>query len=901
MIRAIRYVFILSIVLLALSFAIPAFPLDGADKKLTVNRLDNGATVIVWEDHTNPIVTVDVWMKTGSLVETDETWGLAHYFEHMFYRGTDKRGPRQNRDEIIDIGGMTSAGTWYDYTHFYNTVSSDNLDLAIDTLTDSLMNLKLDDASVTTERSVISEEIKQRIDDPDIYPDEELQALVFADHRYGKRVIGSEDSIKNLTRANFVDYYKKYYSPENAIFVIAGDVKPSDAIAVVDSKTANWAKSGVTAKWDTPSSAPSGYTGTEEIGKYSGALVGIGFKTGGARHTDRHALEVAEYILLTSRNARLRMLMANGASSVYGGYSQYRDAGEFAIFASPKPTVGLEQVAAGVLNTLGEFASEGPTADEVNSAISELQMAIRFYQAGTQERARLLGEAAVYGNVDFYLNYADNLKKVTVSDVKRVANTYFVRENCKVIFFRPQPGAASNGRNEFDSALSALPAPQFSPDLSASVYPDAVTVRNGTGAPPAPAASDYKSSTLANGMKTIIVNLPGADVCSMGVFFPAGSAHDPQGRDGLTQLTLSLLEAGSASISREAAARAISELGNSYGSGADRDYSQVYVTTTIDKSASALDLLKKLCEKPLFDAKAFDDARGSQLAYLTGSSEDIVSVGLDSFKGAAFQGHPYAHSVFGTMESITSMTVDDVKVHWERMSNPKGAVFLFVGDASKAGLTGDLSGSLGTLLKGTGESFAPASAPAAETGLKGAYQVNLTRQQNMLVIGSRTNGVIDTAGTVSGDYAPLMVLGSLLSIRSFREIVYEKGLAYRSVGAYIPWKSGGVLMFYLGYSPSNEQAIYTAVNDQLTRVCTAPVSDDELTGVKGFINGYQVISLENPQDKLMRFGQWEMTGAGFDFLPKFMSGVESVTPAQVQSAAAACFSPASMLQMVVKG
>ena len=108
-------------------------------------------------------------------------------------------------------------------------------------------------------------------------------------------------------------------------------------------------------------------------------------------------------------------------------------------------------------------------------------------------------------------------------------------------------------------------------------------------------------------------------------------------------------------------------------------------------------------------------------------------------------------------------------------------------------------------------------------------------------------------------------------------------------------------MFYLGYSPSNEQAINAAVNDQLSRVCASPVSEKELEGVKGFINGYQVISLENPQDKLMRFGQWEMMGAGFDFLPKFMSGVESVTPLQVQSAAIACFSPASMLQMVVKG
>jgi len=894
--------FVLTLAVIYTAFALhPAYALEDADSRLTIKQLQNGLTVVVWEDHANPIVTVDVWMKVGSLVEDDQTWGIAHYFEHMFYRGTDKRGPRQNRDEIIDVGGMTSAGTWYDYTHFYNIVASEHFDLALDTLTDSLQNLTLLEKNIFTERSVITEEIKQRLDDPSIYPGEEMLALLFPRHRYGKRVIGTLSSISNFSRQGLLEYYARYYAPQNTTVVISGDVKPAEAIELVQRKVAGWKNTGGKPKWNPPENGFSGYSTAEDSGKFASAQACIGFRMPGFRHPDRYALEVAEHLLISGRNATLKKLVNIDVSGIHGSYDHFRDAGTFVIYASPMNDDGLSKTAGSVISAIAEYAKTGPSNGDVSNAISELLHAIRFYQSGTSERARLLGEAVTYGNPDYYLNYADNILKVTPDDVRRVINAYFVKDNLSIIFMRPQPGVASGGKDALDNALAELP-PSEDVDFDSVLYRDNVAERSGTGAPPAPELSESRALTLNDGMKAIIVDQPGADICSMGIFFPAGCANDPKGKEGLTQLTLSLLEYGSAVLPRESVWRTIAELGNQYGYGADRDYSQVFLTTTVDMATRGLEFLKDIVRRPTFDSGFFEEARANQFGRISGAAEDIVTVGLESFKQAAFNGHPYSQPVFGTPESLQAITPRDVGAHWERMSNPDGAVLIFVGDAGKTGISSDPERAIGRILFGTGTPFESAGEEAVTSGLTGSFQVNLPRQQNFLVIGARTSGVLyNGADDVSGEYGPLMVLGSLLSIRSFREIVYEKGLAYRSVGSFLPWRSGGVMMFYLGYSPDQESAVFAAVSDQIAGVCSTPPQDEELRGVKGFITGYQAISLESAQDKLLRYGQWEMTGAGFDFYSEFINRINEVTPEQVQAAAQNCFSEGNMLQIVVKG
>ena len=146
-----------------------------------------------------------------------------------------------------------------------------------------------------------------------------------------------------------------------------------------------------------------------------------------------------------------------------------------------------------------------------------------------------------------------------------------------------------------------------------------------------------------------------------------------------------------------------------------------------------------------------------------------------------------------------------------------------------------------------------------------------------------------------------MALASLLNLRVFRHIVYEKGLAYLSVAEFSPMVSAGAFSLTLGYSPARESEVYAAVSEEISILAGSAPSDTELSGVKGFLKGFQAISIELPEDKVARFGQWEMTGCGYDFLPAFNASVDSATPAGILNLAQRVFAEGSVLQIVVNG
>ncbi len=886
-----------SLLLFFLQFGVAgAFALEGADKALTIEKLENGLTVAVWEDRSKPIVTVDAWINAGSLAEDDSTWGIAHFFEHMFYRGSTNRPPRANRDEIIAVGGMTSAGTWYDYTHFYNKAPSAHFENAVDTLTDSLQNLTLPEEGVRLEKSVITEEIGQRLDDFDIFGWEESLGFMFPGSRLGKRIIGTPEAISRYTRDDFVKYYSGFYSPGNTTIVVSGDVNPAQAIDLIRRKTSGWKTGGAKPEWKKPANAFPGFGGKDVTGKSNAAQLNLGFVMPGFRHPDRYALEVAENILLTGGTARLNAIKGSAVLGVWGGYQPFRDAGTFIFYVAPPRTGTMNDAAAAVINVIAEAAANGVTDAEVRSAVSILELAVKFYQEGTLERARLIGEAITYGNPDYYLNYVQNLRAVTAADVKRVLNSYFAAENCRIVYFRPQAGFGTGGEAALESALEKLPNPG-PPDFSKTLYPDAAASRRGTGAPPRPAASDNKSVTLPDGMKLIIVNKPGAEIFSAGVFFPAGSAHDPAGKEGLTSLTLSLLEYGTASMSRQDVRTRIAALGGNFGIGVERDFSCVFITTIANDAENGIGFLKSLVENPALTGAAVQEAKNSQLAGISAFSEDIVSAGVEGFRQFAFQGHPYSNPPLGSPKSVAAIGPGDVKAHWDRMSNPAGSVLILVGDAKRAGFFDDPVSSVGSICRGSGAPFAPVTPPSA-IGLTGTHSVKLQRQQNLAIIGAAATGIENGQDS---EYGSLMTLGSLLSLRAFEEIVYEKGLAYRSVGAFEPWRSGGALTLYLGYSPANERLIFDAISDQIQRAAGAPAPASELEKVKGFVTGFQTVALEKTADQLLKYGQWEMTGAGFDFHSKFDSLIGAATPESVQAAAMKYFAQDRLLVLVVKG
>src|SRR5579862_9302716 len=223
----------------ALAFAIAAlfaFPAlaqgQGQTPQAFQFALQNGMQVVVIPDHRAPVVTQMIWFKVGGVDDPPGLSGLAHFFEHMMFRGTKKTPGDQFSQILARNGGEDNAFTTHDYTAFYEQIAKDKLPMAMALEADRMANLDLSDSNVSTERDVVLEERRMRIDnDPQALLGEQIDAALFLSHPYGRPVIGWPEEVRRIGRVEAQAFYTRHYEPNNAILVVAGDITPEEVRA----------------------------------------------------------------------------------------------------------------------------------------------------------------------------------------------------------------------------------------------------------------------------------------------------------------------------------------------------------------------------------------------------------------------------------------------------------------------------------------------------------------------------------------------------------------------------------------------------------------------------------------------------------------------------------------------
>ncbi|MFA6473164.1 MAG: pitrilysin family protein, partial [Candidatus Latescibacterota bacterium] len=202
--------------------------------------LKNGLDVIVKEVHSAPIVAVYLWCNTGSINETPVEQGISHFYEHMFFKGTEKRGVGEIDRAVKSLGGYNNAFTSKEYTAYYVVLPSENFNLAADVLIDAIRNSTFLEEEIEKELGVIKEEMNRKEDDPMSKLYEEMFKVMFPGTPYAHSVLGTPESVSGITRDNFKAYLGKYYVPNNMTAVVVGDVKTSEAVHELESLTAGW-------------------------------------------------------------------------------------------------------------------------------------------------------------------------------------------------------------------------------------------------------------------------------------------------------------------------------------------------------------------------------------------------------------------------------------------------------------------------------------------------------------------------------------------------------------------------------------------------------------------------------------------------------------------------------------
>ncbi|MDA0340072.1 MAG: pitrilysin family protein [Proteobacteria bacterium] len=397
--------------------------------------LENGLEVVVVSDHRAPVVTHMVWYRVGSADEPRGKSGIAHFLEHLMFKGTDTLGPGEASKIIAKIGGNENAFTSYDYTAYYQTVAPEKLATVMEIEADRMVNLKLDPKHVLSERDVILEERRTRTDNSDAAKfREQVNAAMYLAYPYRIPVIGWAHEMRQLSPEDAIAFYRRWYAPNNAIVVVAGDVTAETVRALAEKYYGPISKRPI-AKRDRveepPQVAPRRLSMTSaQVGQAQISRRYLAPSHGHGETAQVNALDILTEILGGGTTSRLyRSLVvtqkiAVSAGSWYGG----DDIGPstFGFYASPVQGRTVEDVEAAIDAEINALLETGVTAPELADAIKRLTRSAIFARDSVTAPARIIGAALSSGrSIAEIESWPEKIAAVTAEDVIKAARATF--------------------------------------------------------------------------------------------------------------------------------------------------------------------------------------------------------------------------------------------------------------------------------------------------------------------------------------------------------------------------------------------------------------------------------------------------------------------------------------------
>jgi zinc protease len=428
--------------------AAPEAPIGTAASNVIHFRLTNGMEAVVIPDHRAPVVTHMVWYKNGSADDPPGKSGIAHFLEHLMFKGTSKHKQGEFSELVAELGGQENAFTSNDYTAYFQRVPKEHLAVLMDYEADRMRNLVLTDEIVAPERDVVLEERRMRTDsDPSAQLNEAVQAALFPHHPYGTPIIGWEHEIETLGREDALAYYQRFYTPQNAILVVAGDVSADEVQSLAEASYGRIPSRGEPPQRFRPQEPPARAhrlvtLADEKVEQPTQQRVYLTPSYHSAAPGTAEALETAAHLLGGGQTSRLykslvmdrKIAVAAGAFYMGAALDQTR----FWIYAVPAPGIGLEQLDAAVVEAVDDLARSPIPDDELNRAKTRLIADAVYAQDSQAALARWYGASLTTGgSVEDVQEWPARIEKVTAQDVQRAVAEWLTKERAVTGFLLP--------------------------------------------------------------------------------------------------------------------------------------------------------------------------------------------------------------------------------------------------------------------------------------------------------------------------------------------------------------------------------------------------------------------------------------------------------------------------------
>jgi zinc protease len=415
----------------------PAVPPPGPARHV----LPNGIPVIIQEHRASDVVAVQLWVRAGGRDEAAAELGLAHYLEHMLFKGTATRPPGFVEREVEGVGGRINAGTSWDYTFYHTVLPARQVVAAIEMMADVGVNASLEAGLLEAEKQVVLEEMRLNDDSPRRFLVRQLFTSAYEGHPYGRPVIGRAELITALSRETLVSFYRRHYVPEMFALVVVGAVNPDEVLRAARATLGALPRSGAGRLPPPPPPAPRSVH-LETVRPGSHAQLGLAWQAPRVDHADTPALDLLMSILGRTKASRLVASLRERqglVSSINSGLSAMEGAGLIMITAQLEPAQ-VPRAEAEILGEIRRVREGGVTPMELKRAITAAEVDHEFSTETAEGRARAYGQAETIWRLEEELVYVDRIRSVTAAQVQAVARRYLDPERyVRVALVPPRP------------------------------------------------------------------------------------------------------------------------------------------------------------------------------------------------------------------------------------------------------------------------------------------------------------------------------------------------------------------------------------------------------------------------------------------------------------------------------
>jgi zinc protease len=870
-------------------------PAWAGDLPVFERTLANGFKALVLPRRHAPVVVCDLYYPAGSVNEPPGKTGLAHFVEHMLFKGTE-RFPKGQIDRLAFVAaGHSNAETGEDSTHYWFAFPSDRWEIALALEADRMRGASFDPREVEAERHVIVEERARDIDSPAGRLDQTHLAVAYLRHPYRNPILGWPEDLASITVDDLRAFYEAHYRPDGAVLVVVGDVDAEQALDRVEHHFGPVAR-GTSPRPELVCSEPR-QTGRRDFTLVENESVTralLGWHTVPRGHADVPSLDVLSDLLTCGRRSRLwDALVERGrlATHVDAGQEASRRAGQFLIQVETPASVDPLRIERVIRETLEALAHEGPTPEELERSRHRLEAAWRWEQEDLAGLAAGLGGYGLWDDWRAWQAEHRAALAVEADDIRRVASAYLGESGLTCGWSRPKSGRAVMtvlSPSETLADAAAAPAPPR-PAAPPAVERPILLAIPGFGSK----LADYKPlrAVLPNGLRLVTERRPGTGIVALELFVDAGLLREA--KPGLAFLTGRLLEEGTPTRSAEALAEAIEDVGGTLELGA----TGASLRVRSEDLPLALEILADVVRTPAFPSEALPWARRRIVAELQGDRDDPGFRADLLFRSMVYGNHPYARDPRGSPRQAARLSLDDVKAHHARYFSPDHSFLVAVGDFEPRRFQ--------SLVKSRFGSWEPSGVvlPPPPT-LTASLRPKVRRVSHP---GEQVHVVLGHLGIPRNhpDFDALTVLdhifgsGPGFTDRLSRILRDELGLAY-SVGGGITESAdvvAGLFRVYAGTMPEEADRLVSAVVEQIGAIHAGAFSDEEVDRARRYVAGSWVFdfqTVEQRAERLLELERWEL---GLDEPVQWPERIARVTPKQVRRAARTHIHPEALCRV----